>query len=203
MTKKTIFCVCLIMLLARCGYGANNLGDLDGNEWQEMEGIEKTVFIEGFLIGSNYVVEENKCEDMQLINRLTTESGKKVSEFDRGMAENEKIGNIILQRFSFYNITVGQIMEGLDILYKDFKNKGIKVSDAIYVVKRQIEGTSPVDIEKILIYLRSGKENFRALIIGEQTQDKIKDAEERHGKGVIKCFKDFITGKTTCMIVFP
>lgn len=201
MIRKTIFCVCLIMLLARCGNG-ETVVDCFGNDWQEWDKNEKIMFTMGFLNGSYYVVEENKCENMQLLNRLTTESGKKVSEFSQGLAENEKIRNSILQRFSFYKITVGQIIEGLDILYKDFKNRGINISDAIYVVKRQIEGTSPEDIEKILIYLRSGKENIRALIIEKQTQDKIKDAEDRHGKGVIKCFEDF-NGKTICMIVFP
>ena len=53
-------------------------------------------------------------------------------------------------------------------MYKDFKNKGIRISDAIYVVKRQIEGTSPEDIEKILIYLRSNYENYESLV----TRDK-------------------------------
>ena len=202
MIRKTIFCVCLIMLLARFGYGEKPLGDDDGNDWKELEKIEKTMSSAGFIIGSNYVVGENTCEDMLFINELTTESGKKVSEFSQGLAESEKIRNTILQRFSLCNITVGQIVEGLDILYKDFKNRGIKISDAIYVVKRQIEGASPDDIEKILIYLRSGKENLMALFIEKQTQDKIKEAEERHGEGVIKCFKD-IYGKTIYTIVFP
>lgn len=176
MIKKTIFCVCLIMLLARCGYGENNLGDLDGNEWQEMgesevDGatLEKTTFIEGFMCAINYVVERNMDELEQSLMKHATEEGEKVSEFLQGAVFQEKSRNINLQRYSIYNITVGQTVDGIDILYKDFKNKGIKISDAIYVVKRQIEGTSPEDIEKILIYLRSNYENYEPLITRDKT----------------------------------
>lgn len=175
MIRKTIFCICLIMLLARCGYGENILGEQNGNDWQglgesEVDGatLEKTTFIAGFMCAINYVVGRNMYEVNRYLIKLKTEKGEKVSEYLQGSASHEKIRNSQLKRYSIYNITVGQIVEGIDILYKDFKNKGIRISDAIYVVKRQIEGTSPEDIEKILIYLRSNYENYESLV----TRDK-------------------------------
>jgi len=107
-------------------------------------------------------------KSMQFLNKLRTEKGEKVSEFLKGSEEEEKSRNSFLQRYAIYYVSARQIVEGTDILYKDFKNKGIKINDAIYVVKRQIEGTSPEDIEKILIYLRSNYENVESLI----TRDK-------------------------------
>jgi hypothetical protein len=47
----------------------------------------------------------------------------------------------------------------LTFCIKISKIRGIKISDSVYVVKRQIQGTSHEDIEKILIFLRNGKEN--------------------------------------------
>lgn len=176
MIRKTIFCVCLIMLLARCGYGEIILGEENGNDWQEMgesevDGatLEKTTFISGFMCAINYVVERNMDDLWQGLNKIATEKGEKVSEYLQGSASHERIRNSQLKRYSIYNITVGQTVDGIDILYKDFKNKGIKISDAIYVVKRQIEGTSPEDIEKILIYLRSNYENYEPLITRDKT----------------------------------
>jgi len=168
MIRKTIFCVCLIMLLARCGYGANIFGDENGNDWQKSHEVEKLSFALGFIQGVNYVVDQNMNKSMQFLNKLRTEKGEKVSEFLKGSEEEEKSRNSFLQRYAIYYVSARQIVEGTDILYKDFKNKGIKINDAIYVVKRQIEGTSPEDIEKILIYLRSNYENVESLI----TRDK-------------------------------
>ncbi len=62
-----------------------------------------------------------------------------------------------------YKITIGQIVEGLDVLYSDFKNRNIKINDAIYVVKRQIEGASEEHIEAMLQYLRSGKKTEKLM----------------------------------------
>ena len=61
----------------------------------------------------------------------------------------------MVQKYSFNNIRVRQIEEGLDQLYGDFRNTNILLTDAIYVVKKQITGSSPEQIEKILQVLRS------------------------------------------------
>jgi len=60
-----------------------------------------------------------------------------------------------LKRYGLYEITVGQLVDGFDLLYSDFKNKQIVMRDAIYVVKKQIKGASPEEIEALLQYLRS------------------------------------------------
>ena len=64
------------------------------------------------------------------------------------------------------------MMEGVDALYKDFKNRNIKIEDAIYVVKRQITGTSPSDIDRILLFLRNGKQDFTPLILERDKDGK-------------------------------
>jgi hypothetical protein len=63
----------------------------------------------------------------------------------------------------FHGININQLLNGLNLLYADFKNQHIPVSFAIYVAKKQIKGTPSEDIEKILLWLRSGgKDENRA-----------------------------------------
>lgn len=60
-----------------------------------------------------------------------------------------------LYRYSTMGTTNAQFVEGIDAFYGDFKNKQIKLSEAVYVVKKQIKGASPDEIEAILQFLRS------------------------------------------------
>jgi len=56
------------------------------------------------------------------------------------------------------NITVGQLRDGLDALYADFRNRGIIVVAASWVVLNQISGTSPARIDSMLERLRKSKQ---------------------------------------------
>jgi hypothetical protein len=45
----------------------------------------------------------------------------------------------------------------MDKIYEDFKNRRIKIQDAIYVVRKQIRGTTEEEVEAVLQFLRSEK----------------------------------------------
>ena len=77
MIRKTIVCVCLIMLLARCGYG-KTIADNNGNDWQEWDESEKLMFAVGFLSGSICVVEWNMVDIQQKLYESKTEKEKKL-----------------------------------------------------------------------------------------------------------------------------
>jgi hypothetical protein len=53
-------------------------------------------------------------------------------------------------------MTVGQMTDGLDALFEDFKNRAIKLTKAVYVVKKQIKGAPDEEVEAVLSWLRSG-----------------------------------------------
>ncbi len=66
-----------------------------------------------------------------------------------------------LSPYGVYEITVGQLYEGLTLFYDDFKNKQLKLPAAIYVVKKQIKGASAEEIEAIMQWLRDDSKDFR------------------------------------------
>ncbi len=74
----------------------------------------------------------------------------------------------IINRFAIFNMGYTQLQEGLDNFYKEFKNKQIKIHDAIYVVRKQIEGQLPGDIERLLVWLRQGKKDDELLNIRDK-----------------------------------
>jgi len=53
------------------------------------------------------------------------------------------------QRY-FRNVTVGQLVDGLDVFYSDFRNRTIRVHDAIWLVVNQIAGTPQEELEKMV-----------------------------------------------------
>lgn len=52
------------------------------------------------------------------------------------------------------NITAGQLCDGLDEFYKDFRNRGILVYDAVWVVLNQIANRPQVEINRLIENLR-------------------------------------------------
>lgn len=117
--------------------------DADGNEWNSWPRFKKLVYIDGLITGINTAVI--------------------------GVAGNIIMGgerpSKHIYRYLINKVTVGQIVDGIDLLYKDFKNRNIYVIDAVYVVYKQIKGTPPEDIERILLWLRSGRKKNDYLVV--------------------------------------
>lgn len=146
----------------------------NGNAWRELSRTSKSFFIGGFMSGSGYVIESNISP---LYGPYDKEKGSNISSRlfklnDNEMQKNlfsgddlflyfnyyQEIRNTNLLKFNIVNITNEQISDGLDRLYEDFKNRGIKLADAIYVVQKQIKGATEEEIEAILQYLRAEKD---------------------------------------------
>ena len=72
-----------------------------------------------------------------------------------------------LQDVSLFDITIGQIKDGIDAFYQDFGNRRIKIIDAVYVIKMQIEGKDPDWIQMQIRYLRMQPLSTKAM--GEAT----------------------------------
>jgi hypothetical protein len=102
----------------------------NGNDWNSWKLDNKVGYVHGYIDGSNGVF---------------------LGIFETGEIPSQKLG-----KYLFTDMTIRQIIDGLDTFYYDFKNRSIPVVLGIYVVKKQIKGASQDDIEKILIWLRSG-----------------------------------------------
>jgi hypothetical protein len=58
--------------------------------------------------------------------------------------------------FSFGGIRFGQLEEGMDDFYKDFRNKGVTVTAAIFYVRDELKGKSAKELEDELNVYRHG-----------------------------------------------
>jgi len=162
---------------------ANDISEQDGNDWNGYSETAKVFFVSGFMMGSAYIVTETYLQspkefDINKAYSLASKiynSDKKLKKTQNITFTKEEIilwgnyrseiRNNTLFPYGLYKITVGQIKSGLDVLYKDFRNVRITIPDAIYVVKKQIEGLSNEDTEALLLYLRGGKANTDLLFI--------------------------------------
>jgi hypothetical protein len=66
----------------------------------------------------------------------------------------------VMGSFDFYkdkflkDVTNGQLADGLDEFYKDYRNRKIRIHDAVWLTLNAIAGTPQADIDKMV-------ENFR------------------------------------------
>jgi hypothetical protein len=148
------------------------ISEFDGADWQGWTEGKKYNFLSGFLLGSSYIVKKNepfmqkdeqKSQFDQIRNRLSLREEKKKKKQPITFTREEVIlwGHYrasMIQRglvdYGVYGITVSQLAKGMDGLYQDPRNRKIKIADAIYTVKKQIEGASPAEIDSSLEFLR-------------------------------------------------
>jgi len=174
----------------------NDIIQNNGIAWNNFDENMKIFYLLGFVSAAQHVSmgsyagtqdfndKENK-QIKQLADRILSDQGKKEKNKKMMFTKDEMqlwgkaiinlkddSQNNVLGRYMLPKITIGQIRNGLDVLYKEIMNVSISIPDAIYVVKKQIEGLSNEDTEKILLYLRAGKANPDILAI-KNTEGKI------------------------------
>jgi hypothetical protein len=115
----------------------------NGYWWQWMSQAFKLGFISGYILGQSSAVEiiEIRCID----ERSNPKSGITNAVLD----EYAKEKTVTL--FADYgNIRYGQLVEGTDEFYKDFKNKNIQVPAALHYVRDQLKGVDSKELEQEL-----------------------------------------------------
>jgi len=151
-----------------------DISKLDGNDWREWDSSLRAGYIGGFVVGTGYVCRNISDKGALIMNKFTDSDYLKaiylwgqahVNPSKKKSYSHEEVQQILrfqnswdrteIDRYVLKSGTVGQIKDGLDVLYDDFKNRQILLADAFYVVKKQIGGSSPEEIETILQMLRS------------------------------------------------
>lgn len=110
----------------------------DGNYWQTQSQLAKVSYMTGFFdgmeLGHNFSVWKNTN-----------------SHPESAALAVESFGEYLTKYFS--NVTAGQTVAGLDVLYADFQNRRIPLENAVWLVVNQIAGTPTVN-EMILSFRR-------------------------------------------------
>lgn len=125
----------------------------DGNWWQGNSKIYKTAYILGFGDGRT-----NEAEIWQnsLMHVLPKKFNPDITKLTIDVeAEAIRVTNL------GENITVGQMSDGIDTFYNDYRNRLIPVRHAISIVILSIVGQSPDVIQKLTENLR--KQSSRSL----------------------------------------
>jgi hypothetical protein len=167
-----VFSILIFCIVPIVGADDNDLLGMDGNTWNRWNLLQKLYFLSGFITGTGYVVSYNlqtvepydKDKMLNLFraykfpdtnNPKDTFSRQEVTNL---LAFTKDTFNSPLYRYSIIKINNDQISDGLDSFYKDFKNRMIKLADAIYVVRKQIRGGSSEEIEAVMQFLRADKD---------------------------------------------
>jgi hypothetical protein len=172
--KKLLFGILIIILSCQPAFAAKTgLSELDGSDWQAWDEEKKVHFLSGFLLGSYHVIKQNepaiskddgshRYDDMR--KRLSSGQDRKRQRVKTATFSREEMilwghyrASMIqkgLADYAVYDIKIGLLSKGVDELYRDSKNMKIRISDAVYAVKKQIKGASREDMERTLQDLR-------------------------------------------------
>lgn len=159
------FCF-LVLFVINVTNAFNQRGDLmkeDGSNWEAYSESLKTGYITGFIAGLGVAM-------------------MKFGGFEIYFQENEAIKEIYNKKWNAINlsgITVGQIKDGANSYYKEFSNRRIKLIDAIYVVKMQIEGKNPELIEAQNRFLRMKPIEISIMM---ENFNKVKAFSDKNGR---------------------
>jgi len=183
--NKSLLMIGLIILSSVFQFGqTSKIGDEEGNWWITTSFTDRLHFIQGFIVG------------VSLMNEKAIQPFKK---YDLPKDEVAALAVWIItasqstaENLALYQISVGQILDGVSAFYKDFSVRKIKVVDAIYVVKMQINGADPDLISAQIRYLKQQP-------ISADEQIKVWDKAKPFDHDFEKCFA---AGKITAEDLF-
>lgn len=161
--KRTLLLTALLFAFVSTGYAqVLDVFHFSGNEWVKWDIPSKYGFIGGFIAGGAYVAIGSQTEminkDMKKEEISIGKPGEKKDEISSLIMYLQDDNEKDLARYFIKGIASDQLVAGLDELYVNPHHRSIKVVDAIYLVRKQIEGASSDEINATLEYLISGKD---------------------------------------------
>lgn len=133
------------LIVSSLAWGADNRRD--GNWWLDLQKNVKINYAVGFFDG------------MELGNRFSywkNLSGTKAQKYCTARAVDSY--SEYSQKY-FGNVTAGQLSDGLDSFYADYKNRRILVSNAVWLVVNGIAGMPEEELKKMVESWRQGSDN--------------------------------------------
>ena len=141
---KRIMLAVLIILVSVVYVGADEVR-FDGNFWRQQNRIMKEFFIAGVIGGISAGQDRVLGSAMEGVGdgKISMECFNTVSSLKKSLEAG------------LMKIEVGQLVDGIDEFYSDFKNRSVKVRWSFLVVMQQIKGTPKEEIEKFIESVRS------------------------------------------------
>ena len=171
---KRLLCIIFIILYPCLLHSeTSNISEMNGNNWKTLSYASKIAFTLGVISSANYVAQQNISyapivpqqeydtkKAIALFSGFEKSKSRKVvvynkKEVDLMREHTRRTGNYLLRRYSIFRITNIQLYEGLEKLYDDIKNTNILLNEAVYLVRKQIQGASDEEIQAMLLWLRT------------------------------------------------
>ncbi|MDO8283152.1 MAG: hypothetical protein Q7U10_11125 [Thermodesulfovibrionia bacterium] len=161
--KRTFLLIALLFSFVSTGNAeVLDVFHFSGNEWVRWDVPSKYGFIGGFIAGGAYVAISSQADminkDMKNEEVSTKKPGEKKDEITSLIMYLQDDNEKDMTRFFIKGIASDKLVAGLDELYINSHHRSIKVVDAIYLVRKKIEGVSSDEINATLEYLISGKD---------------------------------------------
>jgi hypothetical protein len=171
--KRLLLIIFIILYPCLLHAETSNISDMNGNTWKKLSYTSKNAFTLGVISSANYVAQQNISyapivpeQEYDTKKAIALFSGFEKSKSRKAIVYNKKevdlmrehtrrTGNDLLRLYSIYSITNIQLYEGLEKLYDNIKNTNILLNEAVYLVRKQIQGASDEEIQAILLWLRT------------------------------------------------
>lgn len=134
---KRVWMISLLVLSV--GSLAQETGRRDGNWWMTISPVQKLDYMVGFFDGMDL---GHSFSYWGLYN-------------ENGKSKDQNCTSATVQSYEDYdtkffkNVTNGQLVEGLDSFFKDYRNRRIRVSNAVWLVVNSIAGTPKNELDKM------------------------------------------------------
>lgn len=132
---KTVITMAVVILVWTTALQADE-NRRDGNWWQSQTRIGKLNYITGFFDG------------MDLGHNFSY--WKSAAKEDYHSVTNSRASFIEYSNKYFAQVTSGQLADGIDNLYADFRNRGIAVPDGVWLVVNAISGKSEEEMKTMI-----------------------------------------------------
>ncbi len=136
--KRLVLIFALLVSVSVCLHSSE--ARRDGNWWKSQTRALKLDYMVGFFdgmrLGYNFSYWEFAQDDAAHGNAdCVSKVGKSYNSL------NDKY---------FSNVTNDQIVDGLDVFYSDYRNRRIKIADAVWLVVNEMAGTPRKELDKLI-----------------------------------------------------
>lgn len=111
----------------------------NGEWWLSQTPRDKLSFLEGYI-----TAKSDTNVSLEGLKRSGRATGKEASD----------LLDLELEASDFYHLSLGQVSDGLDQFYADYKNKMVDFNGAVGYVKHQIKGRPQEQLDRELILVR-------------------------------------------------
>lgn len=152
---------------------------LNGYFWENLSPTEKLVFVIAYTKG----IDELNIEIRHQMDVLILLHDMKKTEKNKYLAEYGKETKAYYEKnYHYFNIPYRQLVEGIDAIYQDYKNKTITLVDAFSLVKADISGVNKNEFQRRINFMRLPKDEKERIIENIDVSSFLNSEEKNRSK---------------------